>query len=64
MSSAYSIRKTGYFHFLVAYFCIHLSVSIGDRVIFAESPGAPGVPIVYRTPDERSANPDRLNLDR
>ncbi|XP_074650110.1 leucine-rich repeat-containing protein 49-like [Tubulanus polymorphus] len=36
----------------------------GDRVIFAESPSAPGIPIVYRTPDERNANPDRLNLDR
>ncbi|CAH1797225.1 unnamed protein product [Owenia fusiformis] len=35
-----------------------------DRVVFAESPSAPGVPIVYRTPEERSANPDRLNLDR
>ncbi|KAJ7365780.1 Leucine-rich repeat-containing protein 49 [Desmophyllum pertusum] len=36
----------------------------GDRVIFAESPTAPGVPIVYRLPEEREANPDRLNLDR
>ena len=24
----------------------------------------PGVPIVYRTPEEKAANPDRLNLDR
>ncbi|XP_076444066.1 leucine-rich repeat-containing protein 49-like isoform X2 [Babylonia areolata] len=36
----------------------------GDRVIFAESPSAPGIPVVYRTPDERASNPDRLNLDR
>ncbi|XP_076465763.1 leucine-rich repeat-containing protein 49-like isoform X2 [Babylonia areolata] len=36
----------------------------GDRVIFAESPTAPGIPVVYRTPEERAANPDRLNLDR
>lgn len=36
----------------------------GDRVIFAESPSAPGIPIVYRRPEERQANPDRLNLDR
>lgn len=36
----------------------------GDRVIFAESPSFPGVPIVYRLPEERQANPDRLNLDR
>ncbi|XP_070543525.1 leucine-rich repeat-containing protein 49-like isoform X2 [Ptychodera flava] len=36
----------------------------GDRVIFAESPSVPGIPIVYRTPEERGANPDRLNLDR
>ena len=35
-----------------------------DRVIFAESPMAPGVPVVYRLPEERAANPDRLNLDR
>ncbi|XP_039247588.2 leucine-rich repeat-containing protein 49-like [Styela clava] len=36
----------------------------GDRVIFAESPSAPGIPIVYRTAEERASNPDRLNLDR
>ncbi|XP_064608025.1 leucine-rich repeat-containing protein 49-like isoform X2 [Liolophura sinensis] len=36
----------------------------GDRVIFAESPSAPGIPVVYRTPEERASNPDRLNLDR
>ncbi|XP_019638560.1 PREDICTED: leucine-rich repeat-containing protein 49-like isoform X3 [Branchiostoma belcheri] len=36
----------------------------GDRVIFAESPSAPGIPIVYRTQEERASNPDRLNLDR
>ena len=35
-----------------------------DQVIFAESPIAPGVPVVYRPPEERAANPDRLNLDR
>ena len=33
-------------------------------MIFAESPSAPGIPVVYRAPDERSSNPDRLNLDR
>ncbi|KAL8570755.1 hypothetical protein ACOMHN_006905 [Nucella lapillus] len=36
----------------------------GDHVIFAENPSSPGIPMVYRTPEERSANPDRLNLDR
>ncbi|XP_048258880.1 leucine-rich repeat-containing protein 49-like isoform X2 [Haliotis rufescens] len=36
----------------------------GDRVIFAESPSAPGIPVVYRAPEERASNPDRLNLDR
>ncbi|XP_050401173.1 leucine-rich repeat-containing protein 49 [Patella vulgata] len=36
----------------------------GDRVIFAESPSAPGIPVIYRTPEERTTNPDRLNLDR
>ena len=35
-----------------------------DNIIFAESPVAPGIPVVYRTPEERSVNPDRLNLDR
>ena len=30
----------------------------------SESPSAPGVPIVYRLPEEKAANPDRLNLDR
>ncbi|XP_063955816.1 leucine-rich repeat-containing protein 49-like isoform X13 [Lytechinus pictus] len=36
----------------------------GDRVLFSESPSLPGVPVVYRTQEERSLNPDRLNLDR
>ena len=36
----------------------------GDGVIFAESPMAPGIPVVYRTPEQRISNPDRLNLDR
>lgn len=44
--------------------CLLNSCHSGDRVIFAESPSAPGVPIVYRLPEERQANPDRLNLDR
>lgn len=35
-----------------------------DHLIFAESPLTPGVPIIYRPPEERIANPDRLNLDR
>lgn len=38
--------------------------STQDNVIFAESPLTPGIPIVYRTPEERTMNPDRLNLDR
>ena len=41
-----------------------LAVFAGDRVIFPESPSVPGIPIVYRLPEERQANPDRLNLDR
>lgn len=36
----------------------------GDRVVFTESPSIPGVPIVYRSAEEKSTNPDRLNLDR
>jgi leucine-rich repeat-containing protein 49 len=36
----------------------------GDRVVFGDSPSAPGVPLVYRLPEDRQANPDRLNLDR
>lgn len=35
-----------------------------DHVIFSESPTAPGVPVVYRSQEERIADPDRLNLDR
>jgi len=35
-----------------------------EKVLFAENVHYPGVPIVYRTPDEKSANPDRINLDR
>ncbi|XP_038047653.1 leucine-rich repeat-containing protein 49-like [Patiria miniata] len=36
----------------------------GDKVMIGESPVAPGVPVIYRSQEERSANPDRLNLDR
>lgn len=36
----------------------------GDQVVFAESPTAPGVPIVYRLEEDRRSNPDKLNLDR
>lgn len=35
-----------------------------NHMIFSESPAAPGVPLVYRTPEDRASNPDRLNLDR
>ena len=35
-----------------------------ENIIFAESPLNPGVPIVYRPPEVKSVNPDRLNLDR
>ena len=45
-------------------FCVCVLLLLGDRVVFAESPTAPGVPIVYRLPEERQSNPDRLNLDR
>lgn len=38
--------------------------SPSKSVIFFESPIAPGVPVVFRPPEERIANPDRLNLDR
>lgn len=30
----------------------------------AESSLSTGTPIIYRSPEERAANPDRLNLDR
>ncbi|XP_022108210.1 leucine-rich repeat-containing protein 49-like isoform X2 [Acanthaster planci] len=36
----------------------------GDKVMIAESPNVPGVPVIFRSQEERSANPDRLNLDR
>lgn len=35
-----------------------------NHMIFSESPAAPGVPLVYRTAEDRASNPDRLNLDR
>ena len=35
-----------------------------DGIIFAEAPDCPGLPVIYRTPEERLANPERLNLDR
>ncbi|PIK35292.1 hypothetical protein BSL78_27879 [Apostichopus japonicus] len=42
----------------------YFAFATGDRVVFSESPSIPGVPIVYRSPEEKGANPDRLNLDR
>ncbi|XP_032870995.1 leucine-rich repeat-containing protein 49 isoform X2 [Amblyraja radiata] len=36
----------------------------GDNVIFSELPSTPGIPVVYRTPEQRAEYADRLNLDR
>ncbi|XP_062927144.1 leucine-rich repeat-containing protein 49-like isoform X3 [Mobula hypostoma] len=36
----------------------------GDNVIFSELPSAPGIPVVYRTPEQRAEHSDSLNLDR
>ena len=41
-----------------------LNSAMGEHIIFTESPAAPGVPIVFRLPEERMKNPERLNLDR
>lgn len=35
-----------------------------DKVVFSEKSSVPGVPVIYRTPEEKANNPDRLNLDR
>lgn len=35
-----------------------------NKIIFAELPQIPGVLVVYRKPSERTANPERLNLDK
>ena len=35
-----------------------------EKIIFAELPGLTGVLVVYRSPAERNANAERLNLDR
>ena len=35
-----------------------------NHMIFSESPAAPGIPVVYRTPEDKASNPERLNLDR
>lgn len=40
------------------------ATAVKDHVIFTESPVVPGVPVVLRSPEERAANPERLNLDR
>jgi len=40
------------------------SLLLGEKVLIAESASAPGVPIIYRSHEEKQANPDRLNLDR
>lgn len=41
-----------------------LTAGVKDHVIFSESPVIPGVPVVFRSPEEKAANPERLNLDR
>lgn len=35
-----------------------------NYIIFSESLAAPGVPLVYRTPEGKTADPERVNLDR
>ena len=35
-----------------------------DRIIFAENSTSSGIPVICRSPEEKSLNPDRLNLDR
>ena len=40
------------------------STGVKDHVVFGESPVVPGVPVVYRSSEEKAANPERLNLDR
>ncbi|XP_033634664.1 leucine-rich repeat-containing protein 49-like isoform X1 [Asterias rubens] len=42
----------------------NITIFTCDKVMIAESPSIPGIPIIYRSPEERAANPDRLNLDR
>ncbi|XP_062516504.1 leucine-rich repeat-containing protein 49-like isoform X1 [Corticium candelabrum] len=42
----------------------HPTCPPGDRIIFTDSPTLTGVPLVYRLPEDRQTNPDRLNLDR
>ena len=40
-----------------------MPVNMSDNgIIFAESPEFPGVPVVYRSPEERNSNPERMNL--
>lgn len=45
-------------------YLIYFVIFIGDRVLFTEAAATPGVPVVYRLPEDRQTNPDRLNLDR
>lgn len=35
-----------------------------ENIVFGESLIAPGIPVVYRPPEERMVNPERLNLNR
>lgn len=49
--------------FLQHLFGCQLCYCAGDKVFSDKSP-ATGVPVVYRTTEEKANNPDRLNLDR
>ncbi len=37
---------------------------VGDNVAFCEENQFPGVPIVVKVPEDRAANPERVNLDK
>ncbi|KAJ0407947.1 hypothetical protein ATCC90586_006319 [Pythium insidiosum] len=42
----------------------HVSEVPEQEIYFAEATDEPGVPMVYRNPKAKAANPERLNLDR
>ena len=61
--------KQNIYYIIIYFFCYWVLLlvyllSAGDRVVFTEAASTPGVPIVYRLPEDRHTNPDRLNLDR
>lgn len=63
-STRHRLSRSKHHHHLQGADTSDSTVQLKDPILFTESPVAPGVPVVFRAPEEKAANPERLNLDR